>query len=418
MNLNRLALSVTLISALSANFANAQSCDTPATEITPSVLARCSGVVAGNPGSVSQNAPTDIATIFNTTGAVTATFAAGLLTHPLNAHATQTRISTGNTPGITAVDFNNGNTTLFGVVNGSATITRAFGTIDRATGNFTPAASFTGVAAADAIADLTIDPSNGTGYLVTNVGTPPTATANLYRLNTATGVATLVGPISTTNFITGIAANCAGEVYAHDIVADTLLRVNTTTGLGTVVGPTGYNANFSQGMDFDNSANTLYGWALGGAAGAFTYQFGSFNLTTGALSNDSATPASQVKGAIPTACAGAVPPAPVIPTGTSLNLNVGTSTPVGFTGAGSVSCTVTGPFTATPNPLTSPGTVTLTATGAGTGTLTCVSGATTIATYPLRATLLVATPSLNLWGAMGLLLALSAFGVVAVRRFS
>jgi hypothetical protein len=115
-------------------------------------------------------------------------------------------------------------------------------------------------------------------------------------------------------------------------------------------------------------------------------------------------------------------PVAVTPSGTSLSFTVGSGAiatrTLSFTGAGSVACTATGPFTVAPNPLVAPGSVTVTATAAGTGTLTCVSGATTVATYPLTATSLVAVSALNVWGAFGLLLALSAFGVIAVRRFS
>lgn len=422
--------------ALFASSAFAQSCDAPATEITPELAARCQFQPAVNSNSVTNpNAPTDTATILNTTGAVTATFAAGLLTHTLNNYPTQTRISTGNTAGVTGIDFNPAGTTLFAVVNGSATITRSFGVIDRTTGVYTAAPSFTGVAATDNIADMTINPSSGAGFLVTNAGTPPTATANLYRLDTATGVATLVGPISATNFVTGIAANCTGQIFAHDIVSDSLLSVNTTTGLGTVIGVTGYNANFSQGMDFDNSVNTLYGWAVGGAAGAFTYQYGSFNLTTGALSNDASIPASQVKGAIATACpvVGAPTITPVTPAGAvSFTLPANRSfvfnNAATATASGTVTCTISGagfsvvPTTTQTIPIGGSTTFVVSATAPGTGTLSCVvQGVAQPIVYNLTAgapVVLIPTPTLSLWSALALLMGLGLFGALTVRRFS
>lgn len=423
----------TIFAALFASSAFAQSCNAPVTELTPELAARCQFQPAISSNSIANaNAPTDTATILNTTGGVTATFAAGLLTHVLNNYPTQTRISTGNTAGVTGVDFNPAGTTLFAVVNGSATITRSFGVIDRATGVYTANASFTGVAATDAIADITINPSSGTGFLVTNAGTPPTATANLYRLDTATGVATLVGPISTTNFVTGIAANCAGQIFAHDIVSDSLLSVNATTGIGTVIGATGYNANFSQGMDFDNGTNTLYGWALGGATGAFTFQYGSFNLTTGVLSNDASLPASQVKGAISTTC-GAPAITPVTPAGAvSFTLPATRSfvfnNAAAATAPGTVSCTIAGagfsvaPTTTQTIAAGASATFTVSATAAGAGTLTCtIQGVAQPIVYNLTAgapVVLVPTPTLSLWSTLALLMGLGLFGALTVRRFS
>ena len=426
----------TIFAALFASSAFAQSCNAPATDLTPELAARCQFQPAVSSNSITNpNAPTDTATILNTTGAVTATFAAGLLTHVLNNYPTQTRISTGNTAGVTGVDFNPAGTTLFAVVNGNATITRSFGVIDRTTGVYTANAAFTGVVATDNIADMTINPSSGVGFLVTNTGTPPTATANLYRLDTATGVATLVGPISATNFVTGIAANCAGQVFAHDIVSDSLLSVNTTTGLGTVIGATGYNANFSQGMDFDNGTNTLYGWALGGAAAAFTYQYGSFNLTTGVLSNDASTPASQVKGAIPTACpaVGAPTITPATAAG-AVSFTLPATRPFVFNNAaaatapGTVSCIIAGagfsvvPTTTQTIAAGASATFTVSATAAGTGTLTCtIQGVAQPVVYNLTAgapVVLIPTPTLSLWSTLALLMGLGLFGALTVRRFS
>lgn len=113
-------------------------------------------------------------------------------------------------------------------------------------------------------------------------------------------------------------------------------------------------------------------------------------------------------------------PVAVTPTGTTLSFSLPTiaTRTVAFTGAGPIACTATGPFTVAATSPTAPSTITVTATAAGTGVLTCVSGATTVATYPLVATQTVAAPTMNAFGMLMLLLGLGGLGVFAVRRYS
>ncbi|MGH2542513.1 MAG: hypothetical protein ACRDIB_06945, partial [Ardenticatenaceae bacterium] len=68
-------------------------------------------------------------------------------------------------------------------------------------------------------------------------------------------------------------------MYGWDIVNDNLLRINKANGAGTIIGPLGYDANFAQGGDFDDSTGTLYLFAFNN----FTFQgeLRSADLTTG-----------------------------------------------------------------------------------------------------------------------------------------
>jgi hypothetical protein len=109
--------------------------------------------------------------------------------------------------------------------------------------------------------------------------------STLYTINPATGTATVVGQITNAPGIIDIAINMAGEMYGVDIVTDSLVYIDTATGAGTVVGGLGVNANYAQGMDFEDISGTLY-WA------AYT--------TSGELRTiDTATGASTLVGAFP-----------------------------------------------------------------------------------------------------------------------
>ena len=120
---------------------------------------------------------------------------------------------------------------------------------------------------------LAIDP-------VTNELYASTA-ANLYRLDPAACSPVLVGPFGGgSSLMIAIAIGPQGVMYGHDIATDLIYTIDTATGAATAVGPTGYNANFAQGMDFDNDDGTLYIWLYEGS-GANVY--GTVDLATGAV---------------------------------------------------------------------------------------------------------------------------------------
>jgi len=80
----------------------------------------------------------------------------------------------------------------------------------------------------------------------------------LYTVNIATGTATVVGEITNAPVIIDIAINAAGYMYGMEISNDRLMRINPATGAGTVIGSIGYNADYAQGMDFEEESGVLY----------------------------------------------------------------------------------------------------------------------------------------------------------------
>jgi len=101
--------------------------------------------------------------------------------------------------------------------------------------------------------------------------------STLYTIDPNTGAATVVGPITNAPCPIAIAINPAGDMYVVDIVNDNLVKVDPATGAGTIVGPLGINANFAQGMDFDDVSGTLY-WAAYSSSGELRV----IDTTTGA----------------------------------------------------------------------------------------------------------------------------------------
>ncbi len=189
-----------------------------------------------------------------------------------------------------AMDFDDVTKTLYAIDNA----TRQLGTLDKTNGAFTALGTLVGLRVAHVITGLTIDPRNGAFY----VSATDSLVSTLYTLDRATFTATPVGNIGFEQII-DIAIDCNGQIYGHDIVDDVLVRIDPATGAGSLLGPTGFDANFAQGMDFDNSDGKLYGWLYqGGGASALV----TFDLLTGAATSVSTPPAGEYEGAIPNCC--------------------------------------------------------------------------------------------------------------------
>ncbi len=147
---------------------------------------------------------------------------------------------------------------------------------------------------------LSIDPSSGVFYASTST--------DLYTIDPSsdpcgiTAIGTFGGGSS---IMIDIAVNTAGEMYGHDIATDSIYRIDTATGAATLIGATGYNANYAQGMDFDNDDGTLYIFLYeGGGAN----RYGTVDLSTGAVTPLATnSPQGEFEGAIQIAGAADVP---------------------------------------------------------------------------------------------------------------
>jgi hypothetical protein len=121
------------------------------------------------------------------------------------------------------------------------------------------------------------DPTTSTMYASNTDVTAST----LSTLNLSNGALTTVGTITGAPCAIALAADpITGILYTYDICSDTLHTVNKVTGAGSTVGPIGFDANFGQGMDFDDSTGTLYMAAFNGTS--FAAELRTVNIATGA----------------------------------------------------------------------------------------------------------------------------------------
>lgn len=201
---------------------------------------------------------------------------------PDAATATVIGPQTGNIYGL---EYDDATATLWGVDD-----TFQLGTLDTATGAFTPSVTITGTGAGENPTGITFIDAASTFYLSTSSGTD----SFLYTVDTGTGAATLVGAMGATLMI-DIAINAQGEMYGHDIGADSIYSINTTTGAATLIGATGFAANFAQGMSFDKTTGVLYAWIYQGSG---VNTFATIDLATGAATTVASPPEGEYEGAI------------------------------------------------------------------------------------------------------------------------
>lgn len=128
--------------------------------------------------------------------------------------------------------------------------------------------------------DLAWDATTNTlfGAVINSAGSG----TDLYTYDPATGTPTRIGAISGSigasgyAFVMGLAVDNNGLMYGIEIVSDTLIAIDKTTGAASTIGSVGFSAQYSQGMAFDPTSNTLYD-VNGADSGVYT-----MDLTTGA----------------------------------------------------------------------------------------------------------------------------------------
>ncbi len=95
---------------------------------------------------------------------------------------------------------------------------------------------------------------NGDVYGVTADGTK----SQLYTIDIKTCSATLIGTIPSQQAVIDIAINTKGELFGIEILNDILIKINPDTLAVTIVGNIGIDANYAQGLDFNDLDDSLY----------------------------------------------------------------------------------------------------------------------------------------------------------------
>jgi hypothetical protein len=199
------------------------------------------------------------------------------------------------------------------------------------------------------------DPTDNTLYAASS----DLQSSYLYIIEPADGVVTPVGMVSNATGLIAIAINAQGELYGLDIIDDVLLRINKKTADADVIGPIGFDANYGQGMDFDEVADILYLAAFN--ADTFKPEFRVADTATGTATlagvlgdgNGQLGSLAVATGghAIP-AWVTAVPESGTIPGHASLNVSViFSAVTVTDDGYYSAACFFSGTFVNEPDPL-------------------------------------------------------------------
>ncbi len=207
------------------------------------------------------------------------------------------------------LDFNPAATRLYGIQALAGGSPHRIVTIDTGTGTTLTQgfmSSLQVLMPRDQITGMSIDPRTGDTYALTvNLLTnnPQLTEARLWRVNLQSTAPTLVArllPDEPRAIFIDLAIDCQGRMFAHNISDDSLYRINPNDGSAERIGSHGQDANFAQGMDFDNEDGELYA-ALHTANGNST--LGRFNVDTGAFEAVGAGATGQWEVAFPATCA-------------------------------------------------------------------------------------------------------------------
>jgi len=101
---------------------------------------------------------------------------------------------------------------------------------------------------------MALDPTTGIVY----ASSTSIAGSSLFTIDVGTSTSTLIGAMPNQACNIGIAIDGAGDLYGYDICVDQLYSIDKGTGADTLIGSIGFDANFGQGMGWDQATDTLY----------------------------------------------------------------------------------------------------------------------------------------------------------------
>jgi Secretion system C-terminal sorting domain len=143
-----------------------------------------------------------------------------------------------------------------------------------ASGNYNKVGVLSGIPAGHSVTGVELMSDDTMVYAISTSGSSST----LSMINTTTWEAT---PIGSNSLVLPIALgrNASDELFTVDIDDDNLYRLNTSTGAATLVGPIGFDANFGQGMFYDKFQDKLYMTAFNNTL--FDSELREFDTSTG-----------------------------------------------------------------------------------------------------------------------------------------
>lgn len=166
-----------------------------------------------------------------------------------------------------------------------------FASIDASTGAITPIGTAVANMDNDGWTGFAQDPTTGTLYAsATTCG----SSSHLYTIDRNTGAATPVGEMTGIGCAIWIAIGPDGLMYSVDVVNDALYAVDKTTGATSLIGSVGFNVNYGQDADFDQSTGILYWAAVNADTGSAEMR--TVDLGTGASSLVYSLGATQIVG--------------------------------------------------------------------------------------------------------------------------
>jgi len=101
---------------------------------------------------------------------------------------------------------------------------------------------------------MALDPTSGDVY----ASSCDITASSLFLVDVEAGTSTLIGAITNSPCTIGIAIDGNGDLYGYDLTTDMLLWIDKATGAGTEIGSIGFDANYGQGMGWDQDTDTLY----------------------------------------------------------------------------------------------------------------------------------------------------------------